>query len=281
MFLETNFANIVVDYRDGILGVTLNRPQVLNALNRATLEELAAVVAYIQDRARPSAGAPETAGNAPEARAIGAVIITGAGEKAFAAGADISELAQVDPLTGHRYASLGSNLLSSIESLPIPVIAAVNGFALGGGLELAMACHMRVASPNAKVGQPEVKLGLIPGYGGTQRLPRLIGKGRALELLLTGKSIGADEALRIGLFNAVVPAAELMETARKWAMEIMSVGPLAVRACLEAVSRGMELSTAEGCRLEVDLFTRVCATEDMKEGTRAFVEKRRADFQCK
>jgi enoyl-CoA hydratase len=209
------------------------------------------------------------------------VIITGSGEKAFIAGADINELATQTPVAGKEYSLSGQGIFDAIENLGKPVIAAVNGFALGGGCELAMACTFRIASENAVLGQPEVKLGIIPGYGGSQRLPRLVGKGRAMQILLTGEMVSAADALRIGLVNQVVPQAELLATAEAIAAKIIANAPLAVKFVLEAVNRGVEMTQAEGQFLEATLFGLCCATEDMKEGTRAFLEKRAANFKGK
>ena len=207
------------------------------------------------------------------------MILTGAGSKAFVAGADIAELTTQGPMDGKARAQAGQAIFRAFEHLNKPVIAAVNGFALGGGCELAMACHLRVASDTAKFGQPEVKLGLLPGYGGTVRLPRLVGKGRALELLLTGAIIDAAEALRIGLVNRVVPAERLMDEAEALARSIMDQGPLAVRSVLEAVDAGYEMSQADALLLESTLFGLLSSTDDMREGTRAFLEKRKPAFE--
>jgi enoyl-CoA hydratase len=207
------------------------------------------------------------------------VILTGAGSKAFVAGADIAELTTQGPMDGKARAQAGQAIFRAFEHLNKPVIAAVNGFALGGGCELAMACHLRVASDTARFGQPEVKLGLLPGYGGTVRLPRIVGKGRALELLLTGAIIDAAEALRIGLVNRVVPAERLMDEAEALARSIMDQGPLAVRSVLEAVDAGYEMSQADALLLESTLFGLLSSTDDMREGTRAFLEKRKPAFE--
>jgi len=244
--------------------ITINRPQALNALNWRTMQELREVFAEIREDA-------EVAG----------VILTGAGEKSFVAGADIKELASKDPVGAKEFALASQEILGAIESFPKPVIAAVNGFCLGGGCELAMACHIRVASENAKFGQPEVNLGIMPGNGGTQRLPRLIGKGRALELVLTGNMIDAREAHRIGLVNRVVAPEQLLATAEEILGAIYAKGPVAVKLCLEAVNHGMNLTLEEGVRLEANLFGLCFSTEDMKEGTRAFIEKRKPEFKGK
>jgi enoyl-CoA hydratase len=258
------FENIKTATNDGILTVTIDRPKVLNALNAQTVDELR--LAFKQAR---------------EDDSIRCVILTGAGEKAFVAGADINELAQMTPITGKTIAEKGQRTFLSIERFPKPVIAAINGFALGGGCELALACHIRIASEKAQLGLPEVTLGIIPGYGGTQRMARLLGKGKALELILTGDRIGAVEAERIGLVNKVVPADQLMSTAEEMARKIASRGPLAVRAAVEAVMSGSEMPFAEGQFLEATLFGLLASTEDMKEGMAAFLEKRQADFKGK
>lgn len=254
--------HILWEVRDRIGFLTVNRPEVLNALNRAAVEEIGAAV--------------DAAAADPE---VGALILTGAGDKAFVAGADIKELAGQDPLQGRDYALSGQRVLSRLETLGKPSIAAVNGFALGGGCELAMACTIRIASETARFGQPEVNLGLIPGYGGTQRLGRLVGKGLALDLALTGRMIDAAEALRIGLVSRVTAPAELLPTAKQIAGTLLEKGPVAVRFVIEAVNRGLELPLEEALHLEATLFGLACATEDMKEGTRAFLEKRPARFR--
>ena len=255
------FENLLYEKRDAFALITFNRPKVLNALNRRTLEELdACVQAVIAD---------------PDLRVA---ILTGAGEKAFIAGADINELAVLTPVAGRDYGLFGQSVLNRLEGSPKPFIAAINGYALGGGCELAMACTLRLASENARLGQPEVKLGIIPGYGGTQRLARLVGKGRALELVLSGEQISAEEAVRIGLVNRVVPAADLLKTAEELARKIAANAPLAIRFALEAVNHGLEMTLPEGLYLEATLFSLCCTTEDMKEGTRAFLEKRPARF---
>jgi enoyl-CoA hydratase len=259
-----SYENIKAEVRDGILYVTVDRPKVLNALNAQTVEEigLAFAAARTDD-------------------AVKAVILTGGGDKAFVAGADINELAQKTPITGKDTSERGQDIFSSIERFPKIVIAAINGFALGGGCELALACHIRIASEKAQIGLPEVTLGIIPGYGGTQRMARLLGKGKALELICTGDRIGAAEAERIGLVNKVVPAAELMAAAEEMARKIMTRGPLAVRAAIEAVMSGSEMPFEEGQFLEATLFGLLCASEDTKEGMKAFLEKRQANFKGK
>lgn len=259
-----SYENILVESRDGVAVVTLNRPKVLNALNRALLAELDAAVDAI----------------AADASTL-AVILTGAGEKAFAAGADIQELAQVSAIEGQQLALRGQRLFSKIEGLRVPVIAAINGFALGGGCELALACTFRIASETAKLGQPEIKLGIIPGYGGSQRLPRLVGKGAALKLILTGEMITAAEALRIGLVEEVVPPDQLMARAGQIAQTIAAQAPLAIEKSLEAVHAGYDLPLDEALKHEAALFGLCCATADKSEGTKAFLEKRVASWQGK
>src|SRR6266446_857935 len=261
---ETTFTNILYEKQGAIGYVTLNRPKVMNALNHATWENLR--------------GAFE---DAREDETVRGVILTGAGDKAFIAGADISELAHVTAVEAEKSSSYGQEVLNLIENLGKPVIAAINGFALGGGCETAMACTIRVAVENAKFGQPEVKLGIIPGGGGTQRLPRLVGRGRALQLILTGEMISAQEAYRIGLVNEVVPAAELITRAETILKQIFSNAPIAVKYSLEAVNKGLETSQTEGLSLEASLFGLCSATEDKKEGTQAFLEKRKPQFQGK
>ncbi len=245
---------------DRIATITVNRPDKLNALNDRVIEELGSAI----DDAR---GRPD----------VGGVILTGSG-RAFVAGADIAELEQHGGITAKALAQRGQAVFGRFESSPKPVIAAVNGFALGGGCELAMACHVRLASEAAKFGQPEVKLGLIPGYGGTQRLPRLVGKGRALQLLLTGEIIDAQEAFRIGLVNRVVAADQLIGAATTMLTQILANGPLAVASCIEAVNRGYELSLDDALALEANGFGLLASTDDKREGTRAFLEKRSPSF---
>jgi enoyl-CoA hydratase len=256
--------NVRTENRDGILVVTIDRPKVLNALNAQTVEEI-----Y------------EALSNARSDDAVKAVIVTGGGEKAFVAGADINELAQKTPITGKETSERGQFIFSFIERFPKPVIAAINGFALGGGCELALACHIRIASEKAQIGLPEVSLGIIPGYGGTQRMARLLGKGRALELICTGERVSAGEAERIGLVNRVVPAEQLMAVAEELARKIMSRGPLAVRAAIEAVMQGSDMPFEQGQFLEATLFGLLCASEDTKEGMKAFIEKRPVNFTGK
>ena len=240
--------------------VTINRPDKLNALNVATVQELAACIEDL--RARDD---------------VGAIIVTGAG-RAFVAGADISELAALSPVDAHAFAVRGQHMCRRFETSPKPTIAAVNGFALGGGCELAMACHVRIASDTAKFGQPEVKLGLAPGYGGTQRLPRLVGRGRALQLLLTGEVIDAAEAWRIGLVNRVVPAAGLLAAAQALAAEMLKQAPHAMAACIEAVDTGLESGIDAGLTVEARAFGVLASTQDVKEGTAAFLAKRAPTF---
>ena len=255
------YETLLYEKRNGIGYVTINRPEKLNALNRKVMAELSACFENIQQD--------------PEVRAV---ILTGAGEKSFVAGADVNELAMQEPVEGKQTSTRGQKVLDFIEGLGKPVIAAVNGYALGGGCELALACTQRIAAENARFGQPEVKLGIIPGYGGTQRLPRLVGKGRAMELILTGEPISAQEAYRIGLVNQVVTAKDLIAAAEALARKIMANGPLAVKFSMEAVNHGMEMTQEEGQFLEATLFGLCCTTADMKEGTRAFLEKRPAVF---
>ena len=258
----TSFEHLLVERDGAVLTVVINRPKVLNALNRATLSEI--------DRA--IAGAADDP-------AVRAVIVTGAGEKAFAAGADINELAAATPVEMVDRARFGQAVFSRIERLGKPVIAAINGFALGGGCELALACAIRVAADTARLGQPEINLGLVPGYGGSQRLPRLIGRGPALEMLLTGEPIGAAEALRCGLVSQVVPRAELMAAARKIADALASKPPIAVRLVLEAVAAGLDMPLDAALQHEAALFGVAASTDDMREGTRAFLEKRPPQFK--
>jgi enoyl-CoA hydratase len=255
-------ANVLYVKKGSIAHVTVNRPKVLNALNTPTWTDLRAAFE-----------------DAQEDEAIRGVILTGAGEKAFIAGADISELARVTAFDAERSSRFGQGVLDLIENLGKPVIAAVNGFALGGGCETAMACTIRIAVETAKFGQPEVMLGLVPGGGGTQRLPRLVGKGRALQLILSGEMITALEAWRIGLVNEIVPAADLIRRAEEILTKIASNGPIAVRFALEAANKGMETSQSEGLLLEASYFGLCAATEDKKEGTTAFLEKRAPQFR--
>jgi len=255
------YETLLYEKRDSIGYVTINRPDKLNALNRQVMDELDDCFRAIQNDEE-----------------VSEVILTGAGEKAFVAGADLQELATLAPLEGRDFSRRGQRIFDLIENLGKPVIAAVNGYALGGGCELAMACTLRIASENARFGQPEVKLGLIPGCAGTQRLARLVGKGRALEMILSGEAIDAQEAYRIGLVNQVVPAAELAAAAQTLACKIAANAPLAIKFALEAVNRGLEMTREQGQFLEAVLFGLCCTTADMKEGTRAFLEKRSAKF---
>ena len=255
------YRNILYEIKDGVVRLTVNRPEKLNALNRETLAEI--------DRATG-----EFLGD----RAAGALILTGSGSRAFVAGADIAELAELDAEGGRQYSLRGQAVLGRLEHSSKPTIAAINGFALGGGLELALGCQIRIAAEGASMGLPEVKLGLIPGFGGTQRLPRLVGRGKALEMILTGDPIDAQEAARIGLVNRVVPADQLIDTCEKMARTISSRGPAAVRLAIEAVHRGLDVGLEEGMAIEAGLFGNLMDTEDMKEGTKAFLERRKAAF---
>lgn len=246
---------------DGIVVVTINRPDKLNALNDAVVADLAALAAW-----------------AAKDDSVRALILTGAGPKAFVAGADIGQLAEITQGSGTQFASTGQSALRAIEQLGKPVVAAVNGFALGGGCELAMACHIRYASPNAKFGQPEVKLGVIPGYGGTVRLPRLVGRGRALELMMSGALIDAAEALRIGLVNKLVPQESLVDESKALVRSILQMGPLAVRLVLETVDAALDLPLDAALAFEAAQFGVACDSDDKREGTTAFLEKRPAQF---
>src|SRR5436309_1528033 len=254
--------NLLYEKKGAIAYVTLNRPKVLNALNQRTWENLRTAVEDARDDAQ-----------------VRGLILTGAGDKAFIAGADISELAQVTAVQAERSSTYGQEVLNLVENLGKPVVAAINGFALGGGCETAMACTIRLATESARFGQPEVKLGVTPGGGGTQRLPRLVCKGRALQLILSGEMISAQEAYRIGLVNEVVPAADLLPRAEAILKQIFANAPLAVRYSLEAVNKGLETSQTEGLSLEASLFGLCAGTEDKKEGTQAFLQKRAAQFQ--
>src|SRR5215475_5249863 len=256
------FENVLYEKKNGIAYVTLNRPKVLNALNSATWHDLWAAFEDARD--------DET---------VRGAILTGAGDKAFIAGADISELATVSAVQAEQSSSYGQDVLNLIENLGKPVIAAINGFALGGGCETAMACTIRLATDKAKFGQPEVALGLLPGGGGTQRLPRLVGKGRALQLILSGEMITAQEAWRIGLVNEVVAPGELIPRAEAILKRIFANAPLGVKYSLQAVNRGLETTQAEGLALEASYFGLCAGTEDKKEGTSAFLEKRAPRFQ--
>jgi enoyl-CoA hydratase len=258
------FDNLLLE-RDGAVAIlTINRPKVLNALNTQTIDELRRAILELKQDATTRA-----------------VVITGAGEKSFVAGADINELAVQTPVSGREHALRGQHVLDLIEHMGKPVIAAINGYALGGGCELAMACTLRLAADTARLGQPEIALGLIPGYGGTQRLARLVGKGAAMELMLTGTPISAADAWRIGLVNRVVPAGELMTAARALAQQLATQAPIAMRYIITAVNTGSEVSFAEACQYEATLFGLVASTDDMREGTAAFLEKRKAAFTGK
>ena len=256
------FRNLRLERRDQVTVLYVNRPQVLNAINRETLGEIAdATRAFVADDAQ------------------GALVVTGQGEKAFISGADINELSTLGPSAAEDISRFGQRVVDQLEQSPKPVIAAINGFAFGGGCELALACHVRLASENAVMGVPEVSLGIIPGYGGTQRLPRLIGMGRALELILTGRRVKADEALALGLVQRVVPREQLLDEAVKLAEAMLKNGPLAVAAALEAVRRGLEAPMADALRLESALFGILASSQDMHEGLQAFLEKRPARFE--
>src|ERR1700682_5592830 len=253
------YENLLYEKRDGIAFITFNRPKVLNALNRKTIEELQQALL-----------------NARDDNAVRVLILTGAGEKAFVAGADISELAQQTPIDGKEFSLYGQSVFHLLETMGKPSICAINGFALGGGCELALSCSIRIASKSAKLGQPEVKLGIIPGYGGSQRLARLCGKGVAHELCLTGEMITAEEAQRIGLVNRIYEPAELLPAAEAMAKKIIANAPVAVKYTMEAIERGIEMPQEEGLFLEASLFGLSCATEDMREGTQAVLDKRAA-----
>lgn len=255
------FENLKFEKKNQIAYITVARPKVLNALNSATIMELQSAFLMVRDDDD-----------------VRVAILTGEGEKAFIAGADINELATQGPVQGKEYAQRGQAVFDLIENCGKPVIACVNGFALGGGCEVAMACTLRIASDNARFGQPEVKLGILPGYGGTQRLPRLVGKGRAMQVLLSGEMLSAQEAYRIGLVNEVVPLGELLAYAEALAAKIIANGPLACKYVIEAVNKGMEMTLQEGLFFEASLFGVCCSTEDKDEGTKAFLEKRAPQF---
>jgi enoyl-CoA hydratase len=256
------FGTLLIERDEATAIVTINRPKVLNALNAQTLDELRrAILELKQDDG------------------VRVVILTGAGEKSFVAGADINELAVQTPTGGREHALNGQHVFDLIANMGKPVIAAINGYALGGGCELAMACTLRLAADTAKLGQPEIALGLIPGYAGTQRLSRLVGTGKAMEMILTGTPVGAEEAQRIGLVNRVVPAAELMAQARALAAQLAKSAPIAVRYIISAVNKGAEMPFAEACQYEATLFGLVASTDDMKEGTAAFLAKRKPEFK--
>ncbi|MCU1321016.1 MAG: Short chain enoyl-CoA hydratase [Acidobacteriaceae bacterium] len=253
------YETLFYEVREQMALVTLNRPKVLHALNAVVFDELEEVFAALSVD-----------------EAVRVILLTGAGEKAFAAGADLNEVLGTDAKSGETLARRGQGVFRLIETCGKPVIALINGFALGGGCELALACTFRIASETAKLGQPEVKLGLVPGYGGTQRLPRLVGSAAALKMMLTGEMVGAVEALRIGLVDEVVPATELIARGEALAKAIVAVAPLAVAGCLEAVRRGADLSLEDGLRMEAEIFGRLCGTKDKREGVSAFLEKRTA-----
>jgi enoyl-CoA hydratase len=257
-----NYQNLLFEIKNHTGLITINRPDKLNALNSQTIGEIEEVFKSIKSD--------------PE---VYVVVITGSGEKAFVAGADIAELNKLDVISAKEFSERGNRAFRAIETIDKPVIAAVNGFALGGGCELALACHIRIASENAKFGQPEVNLGIIPGYGGTQRLARVINSARAAELILTGDMISAEEALRIGLINKIFPQAELLNKALELADKISSKGQQAIRFALKAVKAADNISLSEGLSYEASLFALTCGTEDFKEGTSAFLQKRKPDFK--
>lgn len=257
-----SYTNLLYEVKNKIAYVTINRPDKLNALNSLTMHELKEMFTGFR-----------------EDQTVHAVILTGAGEKAFVAGADIAELNRLDAVQGCRFAEKGQEIFNIIENLGKPVIAAVNGYALGGGCELALACHIRLASENALFGQPEVNLGIIPGYGGTQRLARLINPGRAMEYILTGDNISADEAYRLGLVNHVYPKDELMDKAAELVHKILKKGQIAVSMAVRAVTAVNEMPEEEGQKLEATLFGLCCGTEDFDEGTSAFLDKRKPEFK--
>ena len=256
------FKNIKYQVEEGIAQITIDRPKALNALNSATLKELTAAFAKVY-----------------KDKSARVVVLTGGGEKAFVAGADISEMVNFNPLKAEAFAKLGQELLLAIENCPKPVIAAVNGFALGGGTEIAMACDFIYASTKAKFGQPEIKLGIIPGFGGTQRLPRLVGRGMAKELVLSGDTIGAAEALRIGLVNKVFEPYQLQAETRVTAKKIASYSQVAVKAAIDSINKGLDVDMADGLFIERQAFAILCSTKDQREGMKAFLEKRPAEFK--
>ena len=258
------YQNILLDINEPVAIVTVNRPDKLNVLNKLTIEELKTVFTELSSNEK-----------------ILAIILTGAGEKAFIAGADISELNKLDVINGKEFSEKGQFVFNMIENLEKPVIAAVNGFALGGGCELALACHFRIASSNAKFGQPEVNLGIMPGFGGTQRLTRLINSGRTMEMILTGDMIDANEALRIGMVNHVYPQNELISKAIEIANKIASKAPIAVKNVIKAIKKADEVLLQDGQKFEASLFALCCGSEDFKEGTSAFLEKRKPNFNNK
>jgi enoyl-CoA hydratase len=257
-----DYENLLIERDEAVAVVTINRPSVLNAINAPTLDALRRAILDLQ-----------------RDDSVRVVVLTGAGEKAFVAGADIHELAVQTPTSGREHALAGQHVFDLVENMGKPVIAAINGYALGGGCELAMACTIRIAANTAKIGLPEITLGILPGYAGTQRLARLVGKGKAMELILTGTPVTADEAARIGLVNRVVPAADLMADVRALAAHLGKQPPVAVRYILSAINKGLEMPFAEACVFEATLFGLVASTEDMREGTRAFLEKRKPEFK--
>lgn len=256
-----SYHTLLTELKDGVFTITVNRPEKMNALNGEVMEELAGAIREVYGRDD-----------------IKSALITGAGGKAFVAGADIAEFRELSASEGTALSERGQRVFLQIENCPKPVVAAVNGFALGGGCELAMACHIRIAADTARLGQPELKLGITPGYGGTQRLVRLVGKGRALELLLTAEMIDAAEAYRIGLVNKVVPASDLLAEAERMLRQIIAFGPVAIALCIEAVNRGDDLPLDAGLEVEASYFGLLSATDDMREGMQAFLEKRAARF---
>jgi enoyl-CoA hydratase len=258
------FENLLVDRDGAVATITINRPKVLNALNTQTLDELRRAVLDLAHDA-----------------SIRVVILTGSGEKSFVAGADINEIGLQTPISGRTHAMTGQHVFDLIETMGKPVIAAINGYALGGGCELAMACTLRIAADSAKLGQPEINLGIMPGYAGTQRLSRLVGRGAALEMLLTGDQISAADAYRLGLVNRVVTGANLMGEARKIAQALAAKAPIALRFIIDAVNNGLQMPFREAQNHEATLFGLVSTTEDMREGTRAFLEKRKPEFKGK
>jgi enoyl-CoA hydratase len=257
-----NLENLLIERDEAVATLTINRPKVLNALNMETLDELRRAILELKHD-----------------DGVRAIVITGAGEKSFIAGADINELAVQSPVTGREHAIRGQHVLDLIEHMGKPVIAAINGYALGGGCELAMACTIRIAADTARLGQPEINLGIVPGYAGTQRLARIVGRGRALELLLTGDQITAQEAHRLGLVNRVVPAADLLREAKAFAATLAAKAPIAIRYILESVHKGLEMPFPQAQIFEATLFGLVASTDDMREGTKAFLEKRKPTFQ--
>lgn len=257
-------SNVLTELSNKVLTITINRPDKLNALNHDTLIQLNEIIT-----------------NAKENPEVATMIITGSGERAFVAGADISELATTNAITGMKFARFGQSVMNNIENSGKPVIAAVNGFALGGGCELAMACHLRIASDNAKFGQPEIKLGVIPGFGGTQRLTRLVGKGKSMEMNLLGEMISAEQAEKIGLVNQVVPQSELSQTVQTIASKLANSAPIALAMTIDAVNHGLECSLSDALDYEVKAFGICCSSEDKQEGTQAFLEKRQAQFKGK